>query len=142
MGLLWQWGNRKRNSLEFDALMVWRIPEKHIVDCYFYSVNIAGIIQNNRTKLTYIDLVSARRPPYSENLPILTFHQLLELCENEYYLFDHRSNTNEGNCNYEWMSSIPQRFNQTELHKLPKYHTLQEKLLSYWRPDLRRKKLL
>ncbi|GBL92366.1 hypothetical protein AVEN_174668-1 [Araneus ventricosus] len=58
--------------------MVWREPQNHFDDCYFCLVNINGINRNNRSKWTYPDLVSARRPdPHSELEPIqrLTSYQ-------------------------------------------------------------------
>ncbi|GBL88944.1 hypothetical protein AVEN_159031-1 [Araneus ventricosus] len=46
------------------------------------------------------------------------FHQLPELCEDEYCFSDHPSDTNEGESHYEEKPSIPQRFNQHELNDL------------------------
>lgn len=114
-----QWTNGKRRSLKFGVPMVWREPKNHVDDCYFCLVNITGINRNNRSKWTYPDLVSARRPvPHSEEVPIPTFHQLPELCEDESCPSDQPSDTHEGDSEYEGMSSIPQRFNQDELNDL------------------------
>lgn len=99
--------------------MIWREPNNHFDDCYFCLVNIIGINRNNRTKWTYPDLASARRPvPHSEEVRVPTFHQLPELCEDEYCPSDHPSDTNESDSEYEVMSSVPQRFNQNELNDL------------------------
>lgn len=115
-----QWTTGKRKSLKFGVPMVWREPKNHFDDCYFCLVNITGINRNNRSKWTYPDLASARRPvPHSEEVPIPTFHQLPELCEDEYFPSNHpSSDSNEGDRDYEKMSSIPQRFNQDELNDL------------------------
>ena len=48
-------------------------------------------------------------------MPIQTFYQLPETCEDEYCLSDHTSESNEGDSDCEGMSSIPQYFNQGEL---------------------------
>ncbi|KAF2879376.1 hypothetical protein ILUMI_26789 [Ignelater luminosus] len=71
-----------------------------------------------RVRLGDLDQVfSPRRPvPCSEEVPIPTFHQLPELCEDEYCPSDQSFDTNEGDSNYEGMSLIPQLFNQDELN--------------------------
>ncbi|KAF2887333.1 hypothetical protein ILUMI_18842 [Ignelater luminosus] len=52
---------------------------------------------------------SLKRPvPHSGELPIPTLHQLPQLCEDEYCPFDQPSDTNEGDSDYEGMSSSPQ----------------------------------
>ena len=77
-------------------------------------VNITGINRNNRSKWTYPDPPSARRPsPHSHEVPIPTFHQLPELedgqCSSDQYS---DNNLIEGDGDYEGMSSVPQRFRQ------------------------------
>ena len=49
---------------------------------------------------------------------IPTFHQLPELFENEHCLSDHTFESNEGDSDYEGMSSMPQCFNKGELKDL------------------------
>ena len=100
--------------------MVWREPKNHVDDCYFCMVNITGINRNNCSKWTYPDPPSARRPsPHSHEVPIPTFHQLPELedgqCSSDQYS---DNNLNEGDGDYEGMSSVPQRFRQEELNDL------------------------
>ena len=100
--------------------MVWRELKNHVDDCYFCMVNITGINRNNRSKWTYPDPPSARRPsPHSHEVPIPTFHQLPELedgqCSSDQYS---DNNLNEGDGDYEGMSSVPQRFRQEELNDL------------------------
>lgn len=41
--------------------MVWRKLKTHFVDCYFYLVNIKGILRNNRYMQTYPNLALAIR---------------------------------------------------------------------------------
>lgn len=93
---LQQWTTRKSKSLKFDVPMFWGEPKNHFADCYFCLVNTSGINRNNRNKWTCPDLVSARRPvPHSEEVPMPTFHQLPELCEDECCPSDRTSDTNE-----------------------------------------------
>ena len=92
-------------------MMVSREPKNHFDNYYFCFVNITGIYWNNRNRRTYSDFVSARRPvPYSKDMPIPTICQLPELCDDEYYLSDHPSHTNEGDSDYEEMTSIALTF--------------------------------
>ena len=53
--------------------------------------------------------------PSLRDMLIPTFHKLSELWEDENCLFDHPSDTNEDDCDYEEMSSISQSFNQDDL---------------------------
>lgn len=139
-----QWTTGKRNSLKFGVPMVWREPTNHIDDCYFCMVNITGINRNNRSKWTYPDLASARRPvPHSEEIPIPTFHQLPELCEDELNLFEHPSDTNDGSdSDYEGMSSSPQLFNQEELNDLVRDLSLSKEASELLASRLKDKNLL
>ena len=71
---------------------------------------------------TYPDPPFARRPsPHSHEVPIPTFHQRPELedgqCSSDQYS---DNNLNEGDGDYEGMSSVPQRFRQEELNDLVK----------------------
>lgn len=115
-----QWSNGKRRSLKFGVPMVWREPINHIDDCYFCLVNITGLNRKNRSKWTYPDLLSARRPvPHSDEVPIPTFHQLPELSQDEFNLSDVPCDTDQGSdSDYGGTSSSPQRFNQNELSDL------------------------
>ncbi|GBN71751.1 hypothetical protein AVEN_92764-1 [Araneus ventricosus] len=96
---LQQWTNAKRKSLKFGV--VWRELKNHFYDCYFYLLNITGMNRNNRSKWTYPVLVSAGCTVlHSEEVPIPTFHQLPELCEDEYCPSDYPSDTKEDENDY------------------------------------------
>ena len=98
---------------------MYRRPQNHIDDCYLCLVSIVGINGNNRNAWTYPYLVSARCPiPHIEDVSVPKFHQLPELCEDDYCLSDHSSETNEGDRDYEETSSVPKCFNHGELKDL------------------------
>ena len=118
-----QWTSGNRSGLKFGIPMVWREPRNHHDDCYFCLVNIIGINRNNRSKWTYPDLDSARRPyPHSDEVPIPTFSCLPELPENEDLshmsddIQDNRSE--ESDSDFAGPSSTAQNFNQHELNDL------------------------
>ena len=115
-----QWTTGKRKNLKFGNPLVCREPKNHVDDCYFCMVNITGINRNNRSKWTYPDPPSARRPsPHSHEVPIPTFHQLPELEDGQSSSDQYSDNNlNEGDGDYEGMSSVPQRFRQEELNDL------------------------
>ena len=95
-----------------------RTHKNHSNDCYFCMININEINPNNHSNWTYPDLVSAGHlVPHSEEVLIPLFYQLPEFCEEKFCLSD-PSDTNEDDCDYEVMSSIPQCFNQDELNDL------------------------
>lgn len=123
--------------------MVWREPKNHFDDCYFCLVNINGINRNNHSKWTYPDLDSARRPvSHSDEMPIPTFHQLPELCEDENFPSDRSSDANESDSDYEGTSSVPQRFNQNELNDLTRDLNLSKKASELLASRLNDKNLL
>jgi len=138
-----QWTTGKRKSLKFGVPMVWREPKNHFDDCYFCLVNITGINRKNRNKWTYPDLVSARRPiPHSEEVPILTFHQLPELSEDEYCLSDQNCDTTENDSDFETIASVPQCFNQDELNDLTRDLNLSKEASELLASRLKEKNLL
>lgn len=115
-----QWTNGNR-SLKFGVPMVWREPKNHHDDCYFCLVNITGINRNNRSKWTYPDLDSARRPcPHSDEVPIPAFSCLPELSENESHMsVDTQANrSDESDSDFVGPSTAAQNFNQHELNDL------------------------
>ena len=51
--------------------MTWREPKDHKTDCYNCSVNIKGVGEKNRHKITYLTIPSAIRPIlHSDELPV------------------------------------------------------------------------
>ena len=91
--------------MKFGVPMVFRDPENHIDDLYFCLISITGINRNSQNMWHYTKIISARRPvPHSEDVPIPAFY--LELCEDEYCLPDYSSDTNEGDSDFEGMSSV------------------------------------
>nr|CAH7728148.1 unnamed protein product [Callosobruchus chinensis] len=123
-----QWTTGKRKCLKFGVPMVWREPKNHVDDCYFCLANIHGINRNNRHQWTYPNLDSAIRPiPHSDEIPIPTFHELPDISDNEHCPSDRSSHTNETNSDDEWTSSVPQRFNQSELNDLTRDLNLSKK---------------
>ena len=53
--------------------MVWREPQSHDDDCYFYLTNIIGFDASSRKNIKYSNLLSAMRPvPHSNDLPVPT----------------------------------------------------------------------
>ena len=51
----------------FLAPMVWHEPKNHFKDCYFCMTNIAGFTKKNKSKITYPNCESARKPvPHDE----------------------------------------------------------------------------
>ena len=115
-----QWTNGKRSRLKFGFPMVWKEPRNHHDDCYFCVTNIKGINRNNRSKWTYPDLDSARRPiPHSNEIPIPTFSQLAELSEDTPSSSDIECNrSGESDSDFVGASSSVQRFSQQELSDL------------------------
>lgn len=78
------WTNGKRSCLKFGVPMVWREQINHFDDCYFCMVNIIGTNRNNRHKLSYPDIPSARRPvPHSDIVPVPPFRELPQLSDDE-----------------------------------------------------------
>ena len=114
-----QWTNGNRKCLKFGVPMVWREPKNHHDDCYFCLVNITGINRNNRSKWTYPDLDSARRPyPHSDEVPIPTFSCLPEFSENEDLSQMEGSKSDRSDSDFAGPSSTAQKFNQPELNDL------------------------
>jgi len=67
--------------------MVWREPKNHFDDCYFFTVNIIGIIRNNHEKWSYTYLPSARRPvTHSDLVSVPHFRELPQLSEGESFM--------------------------------------------------------
>ena len=48
---LTQWLNKKRKSMSFAVLMVWREPTNHFSDCYFCLINYQVIPKKVKAKL-------------------------------------------------------------------------------------------
>ena len=78
-----------------------------------HHIKSLKLVQN-----TYENGEMGKRNNPKFDVPIPTFHQLPEICEDQNYLSDHTSVINEGESDYEGMSSIPQRFNHDELNHL------------------------
>ena len=137
-----QWTTGKRKSMKFGVPMIWREPQNHFNDCYFCILNITGINRNNRSKWTYPDLLSARRPIlHSEEVPIPTFLQLPELCEDE-HCASNSFDTNKVDSDYEGEASIPQQFNQDELNDLTRDLNLSKETSELLASRLKDKNLL
>ena len=69
---LWMKGKK---YLSFGVPMVWREPQNHLSDCYFWTVKATGLTSKTRSYVDYPSLPSAIQPvPHSDKLPIPTFH--------------------------------------------------------------------
>ena len=56
--------------MPFSVRMVWREPKNHFNDCYFCMTNIVGFTKKNKSKITYPNCESARKPvPHDETNP-------------------------------------------------------------------------
>ena len=91
--------------------MVWKEPENQVNGCYSFLVNVTRMNRKNSDRWIYpvFSFCKTSNPSLRGRIP--TFHQLPELCENEYCLSDDPSETNEGDCDFELMLSIPHCFN-------------------------------
>ena len=68
--MLSAWTNGKRKAMPFSVRMVWREPKNHFNDCYFCMTNIVGFTKKNKSKITYPNCESARKPvPQDEANP-------------------------------------------------------------------------
>ncbi len=57
--------------MSFYIPMVWREPRDHYADCYFCNTNTTGFSVQNKHKIIYPNIDSARRPiPLDDTLPI------------------------------------------------------------------------
>lgn len=139
-----QWTTGKRRCLKFGIPMVWREPKNHYDDCYFCVVNINGINRNNRSKWTYPNLESARRPvSHSDEIPIPTYHQLPELSDDESDHSDTPCEPDKGeDSDYVEESNSPQRFDQKELSDLVRDLSLSKESAELLASRLNEKNLL
>ncbi|EFA13536.1 hypothetical protein TcasGA2_TC005054 [Tribolium castaneum] len=107
-----QWINGQRSHLKCSVPMIWKEPKNHYNDCYFCLVKVHGI---NPKKMTYPDLVSARRPiPHSEDISATSFCDLSD-CED---IECSTSDDSDSNDNFEGPSSKPVLFTQAALNDL------------------------
>ena len=68
--MLSAWMNGKRKAMPFLVPMVWRKPKNHFNDCYFCMTNIDGFTKKKKSKITYPNCESARKPvPHDETNP-------------------------------------------------------------------------
>ena len=74
---LTQWASGTRQSMGFGIPMVWREPTNHVDDCYFRSINVAGVNKKKCKSLSYKYFHLAIRPvPHSTDIPIPEFNKL------------------------------------------------------------------
>jgi hypothetical protein len=60
------WKNRTGGGPTFGVPMVWREPQNHCTDCYFFSVDISGLDSKSKRAIVYPNLPLAIRPvPHS-----------------------------------------------------------------------------
>ena len=70
--MLSAWMNGKKKAMPFSVPMIWREPKNHFNDCYFCMTNIVGFTKKNKSKITYPNYESARKPvPHDETNPPL-----------------------------------------------------------------------
>ena len=138
-----QWTYGKRRCMKFGIPMVWHEQRNHCDDCYFCSVNVKGINGNNRSKWTYPDLDSARRPvPHSGDIPIPEFSCLPELSEEEQETAEIESCTDQNDDDFQGSSPAPSRFSQHELNDLVRDLNLPKKSSELLASRLAEKNLL
>ena len=78
-----QWRKGKKTSLKFGIPMVWREPKNHVLDCYFWAIDMTGINRKNRKVLKYPDLESAHRPvAHSDECPVPVYVMLSDDSDN------------------------------------------------------------
>jgi len=88
-------------------------------------------------------LASARRPvPHSDEIPIPTFHQLLDIPEDEFCNSDVSDADHGSDSDYEGASLSPQRFKQNELSDLIRELCLSKKASDLLASRLNDKNLL
>lgn len=114
-----QWANGKRSCLKFGVPMVWREQQNHHDDCYFCLVKIVGINSKNRSKWTYPDLLSARRPlPHSDAIPVPTFCWLPDLRDKDIFEINDVQMSECSDSDFGETSSSPKLLNQNDLNDL------------------------
>ncbi|GFU02759.1 DUF4817 domain-containing protein [Trichonephila clavipes] len=59
---VYDYGSGKRDAVMFETPIIWREPQNHHDDCYFFVVKINGINPENRNKWSYPNVSSAQRP--------------------------------------------------------------------------------
>lgn len=113
-----QWERGTRKSLKFGVPMIWREQKNHYDDCYFCMINIVGINKNNRHKWKYPNISSVQRPvPHSENVPIPTFHQVVQQSQEDEAEIPISSQVDD-DFEYCGKTSDPKPFSQNELNDL------------------------
>ena len=75
--LIRMWTKGTREKLAFGIPMVWREQKDHSTDCYFCLMKTSGFSKKNKSKIEYLNLLSAIRPmPHSAEIPVSVFEQL------------------------------------------------------------------
>ncbi|GFX11768.1 uncharacterized protein TNCV_4341131 [Trichonephila clavipes] len=109
------WSSGKRDAVMFETPMIWREPQNHHDDCYFYVVKINGINPGNRNNWSYPNLSSAQQP----QLKSLEVQPSTSKSSNDPNPCDPERNTSSENSDSDYkFSQEPQPFNQKELSDL------------------------
>ena len=86
-----QWTSGTRMSMGFGIPMVWREPTNHVNDCYFCSINVAGVNKKKRKSLSYKIFPSVLRPvAHTADILIPKFKKLPDISIDEH---SHEKNT-------------------------------------------------
>ena len=115
-----QWSIGKQKSLAFGVPMVWREPNGHRKECYFYSWVVAGFNVKNKHKIQYPNLTCAIQSiSHGPSVPIPLPPRVLETVKDsvsEEFLSDSQLT----DCSeYEYGDDQqPKPFNQAKLNDL------------------------
>lgn len=99
---------KKRDSVKFVTLIIWREPANDHDDFYFSVVKIKGINSENRSKLSYPIIFSAKRP----QLKSLEVQASTSESSDDPNFCEPKRNTSNEDSNPYYTISLPERLNK------------------------------
>ena len=140
--MLSAWMNGKRKAMPFLVPMVWLEPKNHFKYCYFCMTNIAGFTKKNKSKITYPNCESARKPvPHDEtNPPPVPPADMPDTSSSEESTSD--METEEGDMYAPNADNSPHLLGQAELNDLVRDLKLTKKKAELLGPRLQERNLL